>query len=151
MARQAPSKKGKKKTGRAPAKIRSKSKRRKPSRKISSSTFSKNKDFLRVFLRHGRNPQKLRKLVDLADSSEISAILEVILNALRGNIRLTPNVIRQLKRNKKTVNRLLSRDVSFDRKRRILKSQSGGFIFSILKSLGSALLGPIISSITGKR
>ena len=112
-------------------------------KKKKISAFAQNKEFLKVFINHGKSKKDIKKLVDLANKEEINAICEILFNAMRGNIRLTPSVIKQLQKNRKACDLLIRRDVSFTRKKRILKGQAGG-------SLGSMLVTPIVESVINR-
>jgi len=118
--------------------------------KKPTGAVTKNKDFLRVFVKHGKTRKDVKKLVDLANKDEINAISEILYNAMRGNIRLTPSAIKQLHKHRKSCEQLVRKDVSFTRKKRILRGQTGGFIGAILSALGGSLLKPIIERIAGR-
>ena len=127
----------------APAKKQSpKKKKIATAGKKKTSALAGNKDFLRVIIKHGKSKKDIKKLVDLASKEEINAICEILFNAMRGNVRLTPSVIKQLQRNRKACDLLIRRDVSFTRKKRILKGQAGGF--------GSNIVTPIVESVVGR-
>ena len=131
----------------APAKKSTPNKKKSLPKKKKVPAFGKSRDFLRVFVTHGKSRKDIKKLVDLANKEEINAICEILFNAMRGNIRLTPSIIKQLHKHKKSCNLLIRRDVSFTRKKKILKGQAGGFIGAILGSLGSMLVTPIVQSV----
>ena len=131
----------------APTKKNRSNKKNVSPKKKKLNSVNKNRDFLKVFIRHGKSKKDIKKLVDLANKEEINAICEILFNAMRGNIRLTPTILKKLQKNKKACNLLIRRDVSFTRKKKILKGQAGGFIGAILGSLGSMLVTPIVESV----
>lgn len=92
----------------------------------------------------------MKKLIDLATKEEIAACSEILLNAYKGNIRLTPTLIKKLAKIKREFRALVDKNVSLSTKKRILKKkQVGGFLGSILTGLASTILGPIVQGITG--
>jgi len=92
----------------------------------------------------------MRKLIDLATKEEIAACSEIFFNAFRGNIRLTPTLIKKLARNKKQLHDLIDRNVSLSTKKKILKKkQVGGFLGAILSGLAGTILKPVIQGIAG--
>jgi hypothetical protein len=110
----------------------------------------KRPDFLHVLLKRKKNPGAMRKLIDLADKDEIEAISEIIYNSYRGNIHLSPSLIKQLAKNRRAAQRLLSSNISLLEKKRILKTkQVGGFLGALLGSLGSLLLKPLVGAVVG--
>lgn len=119
-------------------------------KKPRNSWVTRNKDFLRVILRHGKSKKDIRKLMDLASRDEIAAISEVFYNALKGNVNLSPSAVKHIAKHRRQIEQIVSKDVSMEKKKRLLKGQTGGFLLPILSSLGGLILGPIIKSITGK-
>ena len=120
-----------------------------------NSTTAKGKirepQFLSVLLKRRKNPGAMKKLIDLADKNEVDAISEIVLNAYRGNITLSPSLVQHLARNRRASQRLLDRNVSLLEKKRILKNkQVGGFIGAILGALGSLVVKPILGLIVNK-
>jgi len=92
----------------------------------------------------------MKKLIDLATKEEIAACSEIFLNAVRGNIRLTPTLIKRLARYKKEISHLIDRNASLSNKKKILKKkQVGGFLGTILTTLAGSLLKPIVQGIAG--
>lgn len=123
--------------------------KKKATKKARNSWVGRNKDFLRVILKHGKNKKDIRKLMDLASRDEIAAISEVFYNALKGNVNLSPSAVKKIARHRRQIGQIVSKDVSLERKKRLLKGQTGGFLLPILSALGGAILGPIVKSIAG--
>lgn len=122
----------------------------KAKKKTTKSRKPSQSEFLTVLLKRRKNPGAMRRLIDLADKDEITACSEVIYNAYKGNVKLSPTLIKQLARNKRAAQRLLDKNASLLEKKRILKkSQVGGFLGAILGTLGNVLLKPIVGSIVG--
>ena len=114
------------------------------------SSVQKNKDFLRVLLKHKKTPGEIKKLMDIATHGEIDACCEVYLNALKGNIHLTPRIARLLHKHRKQCEQLINKKTGLSKKRKILKGQVGGFLPAIL-GLAAPLLGTLVGAITGRR
>lgn len=114
------------------------------------SMVKKNSDFLRVWAKHAKNPKDLKKLVDLASKEEIDACCEVYLNALKGNIRLSPALLKKLTKHKRNCMQLVNKKVALPKKKRLLKGQLGGFLLPLLASIAGPLLGGIVKKIIGK-
>lgn len=107
--------------------------------------------FLSVLLKRRKNPGAMKHLIEAADKNEVDAISEIVLNAYRGNIQLSPTLVRQLARNRRASQRLVNKNVSLLEKKRILKTkQVGGFLGLLLKSL-IPLVGSILGGITRRR
>ena len=107
-------------------------------------------DFLRVLVKRRKHPGDVRKLIDLATKDEIAACSEILLNAYKGNIRLSPNLIKKLARNKRQFQKLIDKSVSLSTKKKILKKkQVGGFLGTILSGLASTILRPVVQGIAG--
>ena len=107
-------------------------------------------DFIRVLARHRKKPGEWRKLLDVASKQEIDAVTEVLLNAYRGNIRLSKGTVNKIAKHKRKIEEILGRSTGIIRRKRLLKSgQVGGFLAPLLGALAAPILGPIISGITG--
>lgn len=118
-------------------------------KKTKTSAVKSQGDFLRVLVKRRKRPGDMRKLIDLASKEEIDACSEILLNAFRGNISLTPRLIKKISKSKRECEQLISKNVSLGRKKRILKGQVGGFIPELIASLASSLITPIIKGIAG--
>lgn len=112
----------------------------------------KHAHFLRMLYEHRNKKGDYKKLMSLASPAEILACCEVMLNALDGNIRLTPQIAKMLKRYRRQCHCLLDKDAGIERKRKILKGQIGGLL-PLLAPLIPTLIGtiakPIIKGLTG--
>lgn len=100
----------------------------------------KHADFLSLLHKHGKHPGARKKLVALAERGEIDACCEVILNAYKGNLPLTPALTKILHKHKKACCELLDKKVKVTRKRKILGGQVGGIL---------PILMPILASVAG--
>lgn len=119
--------------------------------RASSGGKIREPQFLSVLLKRRKNPGAMKRLIDLADKNEVDAISEIVLNAYRGNIQLSPTLIKQLGRNRRAAQRLINKNVSLLEKKKILKTkQVGGFIGAILGSLAGLVLKPLLGHIVGR-
>lgn len=121
---------------------------RKPRRARNVPAVSKYGDFLRVLVRHKKQPGEFRKLIDAANSQEIEACAEIILNAFRGNVKLTPSLIKKISQHKRLCEELISKKTNLNRRKKILKGQVGGFLGPLIAGIAAPLLGPIVKGIT---
>lgn len=115
------------------------------------SAVANNKDFLRVLLKHKKNPGEIKKLMDVASHGEIDACCEVYLNALKGNVRLTPKAAKFLHKHRKQCNDLINKKTGWSKKKRILKGQVGGFLPALLAGLAAPILNTVVGAIAGRR
>ena len=99
------------------------------------------------FLSFCQDPQLQKGIIGRAPPNVLKAICNAAYNAQRGEVKLTTLQKRILKKHSGVIHKLVDRNVSLDRKRRVL-TQSGGCIIaavipillsSVLSSLGSLL------------
>jgi hypothetical protein len=103
-----------------------------------SQTLKKHSHFLRVLQKS--SPKVRNKLAKEHCSYDfIKCICECAKNVLVGNVPLTPEHKRQLKRHKHSLRKLTLKKTSMKTKKKIV--QSGGFL--------GALLGPIVKVLGG--
>lgn len=115
------------------------------------------KDFLELLAR-SRNSKRRKLLAQWADKHDLLAVSEVLLNVLRGNVKLTPEQIKRLRRHRKSLRILAKKTASIAEKRRMI-SQHGGFLPFVLPTiLGSvakiaapAILGSILKKTFGRK
>lgn len=106
-------------------------------------------DFLSLMEKKGRKPKERKRLLDLADRGDIEACCEVYLNAIRGNINITPKLARSLKQHQKDCRKLLNRNIGLTQKKKILAGQTGGFLPLLLGSLAPMALSVVKGMFTG--
>lgn len=114
------------------------------------SSVAKHKDFLSLLLKHKKNPLEVKKLIELASRGEVDACCEIFLNALNGNVRLTPKISRQLHKHRKQCRDLLSKKTGLHKKKKILRGQVGGFLGALLAGLAGPLLNTVVGAIRGR-
>ena len=113
-------------------------------RKLRPKNFSKSfnvtkhKDYLSLLTKCIKNKIRRNYLIDFANKDELKAISEVMLNVLSGNIKLTPKILRKLKRERHYIRKLTHKKIPDIQKKRILK-QKGGFLPLILPLVGTVL------------
>jgi hypothetical protein len=90
-------------------------------------------------------PQARRALLSSADDEIVKAIVECALNTLNGNHKLTKEEKSKLKKYKSRLRALIDPKISLKSKRKLLV-QKGGFIFSLLASVLSGVIGSLISN-----
>lgn len=104
-------------------------------------------DFLSMMVRHGKNPGERKKLIHLASKGEVDACCEIYLNVLKGNAPITPFLAKKLRRHKENCRLLIDRKQSLAKKKKILTSQTGGFLPLLIGAL-APLLGPVIKGVS---
>jgi hypothetical protein len=103
-----------------------------------SKCTARNLEFLKSISKCNELSRK-QSLTSCSNDS-IKAISEIALNTLKGNLKLTPLQIRQLKKHKKNVRQLAKKKLSVKEKRKLLIQQGGFLPFLIvpfLSALGS--------------
>lgn len=105
----------------------------------------KNYHFLHLLAK--ATPTQKRALLKTANNSQISAVCEICLNLLVGNL---PANIKRLKKFKNIIRKLTQRSVNVTNKRRLLLNQSGGFLPALAPVILSALSG-IIGRVVGDK
>lgn len=92
--------------------------------------MSKQVAFLKL-LGKTKNKKKRKLLLDFAGKEEIGIICTCISHVLKGKMTLPKNNIRKLKTHKKSLRTLSKKNISMEKKKKILK-QKGGILSSIL-------------------
>ena len=101
------------------------------------SAAIKHKDFLTLL---SKSKQKKRRdlLIDLASSHELKAIIECIVNILRGNVSLNDRKKKKLSRFKNIMRQVALKSNPIKKKKRILQ-QKGGFLGALIPIALSAI------------
>ena len=76
-------------------------------------------------------PRQRKAILCTASDDLIAAISEIALNTLKGNIPLSPQQVRVLRKKQDLIKRLSNKKVSLRRKKHLVK-QSGGFLGPLL-------------------
>ena len=96
-----------------------------------------------------------RSLVLKSDPGVIRAISNASLNALRGDVTLTPHIRRIFGHHRRTFEKLADRGIPIERKRKIIAVQSGGAFLPILAPLLATVIGTLgsafVNRFTGNR
>ena len=101
------------------------------------SAAVKHKDFLTLL---SKSKQKKRRdlLIELASSQELNAIIECIINILRGNVSLNERRKKKLSRFKNVMREVALKSNPIKKKKRILQ-QKGGFLGALIPIALSAI------------
>lgn len=93
-----------------------------------------------------KTPPRQRKAILCAATADlVAAISEIALNALKGNIPLSPRQVSMLRKKKLLIRKLSSKQVSLKKKKELVK-QSGGFLAPLL-----SIAIPLITELIRKR
>ena len=85
-------------------------------------------------------PKLKKAIIKYASPDLVLAISEIVLNTLKGIIKLTPQQKHRLSRYKKEFRSLARKDVSVAKKRKILAQKGGGAGLAALVPIAIALL-----------
>ncbi len=93
-------------------------------------------------------PCVIKKFIQQADTHLINAICECSKNILRGNIKLSEEEYKRLKRYQSHLRQLSTRKTSLKKKKELI--QKGGFLPALIAPL-IGLLGSVISSVIARK
>jgi hypothetical protein len=96
----------------------------------------KHQDYLTLLSKSIHNKKRRNTLIDIATKQEIGALQEAIFNLIQGSIPLTQSQLNKLKRQKTAIRKILSNS-SLVAKKKILKTQGGGFLGILPIALGA--------------
>lgn len=105
---------------------------------------------------HANNNQRVA-LIRTADTDLIKCICECALNVLRGNVKVESSRMKQLKKHKKVLRKLIEKPKKYSRsrlwnnKKRTIIQSGGSFLPVLLQPLLSTIFSAILSSSIGKR
>lgn len=88
------------------------------------------RDFLNL-LAKSNTPRRRRLLTEWADKADMDALSEISFNTLKGNIKLSPQMHKKLKRYRGAIRTLASKKSSLSKKKSVVK-QHGGFMSSLI-------------------
>jgi len=104
----------------------------------------KNKELIYLL---SKSPSKIqRAIIRHTDDELIHAIIEIVLNTLKGNCCIKGDTKCQLKKYKKTLRKLICPFTPIQDKRKLL-IQSGGFLSILLPTLVSGVLSHIFQKL----
>ena len=86
------------------------------------------------------SPKLKKAIIKHAPTELVTAISEIVLNMIKGVIKLTARQKKRLSRYKKELLALAKKKVSLGKKRKILVQKGGGGVVSILVPLALSLL-----------
>ena len=86
------------------------------------------------------NPKLKKAIIKHASPNLVTAISEIALNMLKGVIKLSPQQKQRLSRYKKEFRSLAKKNVSVNRKRKLLVQKGGGAGLALLLPLAISLL-----------
>lgn len=101
-----------------------------------------NKKLLKIISKCSNKHRKV--FLKEGDDEFIKSIIEIVLNVLRGNVKLCPKLEKALKKYKNTMRKLICLKTPLKQKRQLLV-QKGGFLSILLPSLISGVLSHIFS------
>lgn len=120
-------------------------KKQRSAKKQKEPLAIKHKEYL-TLLSKTKNNSRRQKLIEAADSGEISAVSECIRNLVEGNVPLNKSQLRSLRRYKRTLRTLAKKCGGVKKKRKLLR-QKGGFLSTLIPialSAVTSLLGGLV-------
>lgn len=108
----------------------------------ASARIKRNAPLLRAL--YHASPLKRKDILTHSSPDFVHALCELALNLIKGNIPLSPEHFKKLKRQKKILRLLADKKKGLKQKRAALKKQTGGFIFPLL-----AAAVPILGDLLG--
>ena len=114
---------------------------KKTSSKVSSSPAYKRKEYIQLLCFLKDNRQKRNKLIDLGDKYDIHAVCDCIHNVAEGNVPLSDEEYKKLKRHKKALRSVVKDRVSLKKRKETLKQHGGALVTFLLPAASSLLQG----------
>ncbi len=102
---------------------------------------ARHKEYL-VLLSKAKKDKERSLLIDAANNQQIKAVSECIDNVIKGNVPITENQLRIIRRYKHVLRSLAKKCLSIKKKRNLLK-QKGGFLGTLLP-IGLNALGMLL-------
>ena len=106
------------------------------------------KGFLNL-LAKSKNAKRWKLLAQWADKKDLIAVSECIGNVLMGNVKLSPQQLRRLRRHRRSLRVLAKKTGSLTDKRHAIIQHGGILPMLIPAALG--VLGPLVGSLFGGR
>jgi hypothetical protein len=101
-----------------------------------SRCTERNQNFLESI--HNCKSLKRKKIISSCSSDNIKALSELALNTLKGNLKVKPFQLKQLRKHRTAIRKLSKRNVSEKTKRKLL-IQNGGFLPFLIAPFLSAI------------
>ena len=108
-----------------------------------SNRVKKNIHYLKVL--HDSKKAARKAILEQANKDLIDTICECLHNILKGNLKVSPEVYRKLKRNQKDFQEIHSKKANLKRKKQLL-IQHGGFLPALIAPL-LGIAGSLISGL----
>lgn len=103
----------------------------------------KQNKFYLLLLADCKSKKFKKTLLENCSNDALKAILEIVLNVMKGNVELGEKIRRKLKKYKKSLRKLICPQLSLKSKRKVL-IQSGGFLNILLPTLIGGILSKIL-------
>lgn len=98
-----------------------------------------------IYLLEKLSSKKRKKLIAVLKKKHIDCISEIFLNFLKKNLTRDKGIIKSLNKYKEDIRKIAKKGHPTALKRRILKSQRGGAILSLLLPLAASVITSLIS------
>ena len=108
--------------------------------KMSSPRLERQEPFLTSLFQAASRPQQRARLLQHANSDQINAVSELVLNTLKNNVPLTPPMMARLRRYKGPLREIGKRQNSVKKRRQHLLAQHGRGFWTSLREVCHCVL-----------
>ena len=98
-----------------------------------------------IYLLAKLSPEKRKKLISVLKKKHIDCLAEIFLNFLKNNLTQDKTIVKSLNIYKEDIRKVAKKKESTVSKRKILRSQRGGAILSILLPLAASVITSLFS------
>ena len=91
------------------------------------------------------SPEKRKKLIAVLKKKHIDCLAEIFLNFLKNNLTQDKGIVKSLSKYKQDIRKVAKKGETAASKRKILRSQRGGAILSLLLPLAAGVITSLLS------
>lgn len=91
------------------------------------------------------SPQKRTKFISILKKNDIDCIAEVFTNFLKRNLTQDTDIIKKVRKYHKDIRSVARKRTPLKHKLKILTSQRGGFVLSVLLPLAASIITSLVS------
>lgn len=98
-----------------------------------------------IYLLAKLSSEKRKKLIAVLKKKHIDCLAEIFLNFLKNNLTHDKGIVKSLHKYKEDIRKVVKKGVSTASKKKILRSQRGGAILSVLLPLAASVITSLLS------
>lgn len=91
------------------------------------------------------SPKKRKKVIAQLNKKHVDCLSEVFLNFLKTNLTRNTKIVKSLNKYKEHIRKLANKGVSTLKKKKILRTQRGGAILSVLLPLAASVITGLLT------